>query len=124
MRATVVFHSCSGEFQGGFSIPGLRDIGFQHLAFVIDGAPQVMCEAVDLHIDLVQVPAPVGQGAHAVDPLATDFGSEHRAKPVPPEPHRLVAGVDAALVDTNLGGKHVFIGQIQSTLPSRRRPLR
>lgn len=53
--------------------------------------------AVDLHIDLVEVPSPVGEGAHLLDPLSADFGSEHRTEPVPPKPYRFVAAVDAAL---------------------------
>ena len=65
---------------------------------MIDGALQVMRKAVDLHVDLVQVPASVGQGAHPVDPPALDLGSKRRAKPVPPEPHGLVADVDATFV--------------------------
>ena len=36
-------------------------------------------------------------GAHR-DLLASDLGGDHQAEPVPPEPHRLVADVDAALV--------------------------
>ncbi len=65
---------------------------------MVDGPPEVMREVVDLHLDLVEVPAPVGQDAHAVDSLATDLRCEHRAKPVPPEPHALEADVDAALM--------------------------
>jgi hypothetical protein len=36
--------------------------------------------------------------AHGFNPLASDLGGKHRAKPVPPEPHCLVADLDAALV--------------------------
>jgi len=57
--------------------------------------------AVDLHEHLVQMPAPV-----RIRPLMnapfTDLCGEHRAEPVPPETHGLVADIDAAL------GQQVF----------------
>ena len=40
----------------------------------------------------------MGQGPHPVDPLPADFGGEHRTEALPPEPDRLVADVDPALV--------------------------
>ena len=45
-----------------------------------------------------QRPAPAGQGALAVDPLATDLRCEHRAKSVPPAAHGHMADLDAPLV--------------------------
>jgi hypothetical protein len=36
-------------------------------------------------------------GPHALDALSADLVGEHRTEPVPPEAHRLVADVDAAL---------------------------
>ena len=44
------------------------------------------------------VPAPALVGARPVDPPASDLGGEHRPEPVAPEPHRLVAHLDAPLV--------------------------
>jgi hypothetical protein len=38
------------------------------------------------------------QGPHLVDLLPADLGGEHWAKALPPEPDRLMADVDAALV--------------------------
>ena len=58
--------------------------------------------AVDLHADLIKVPLPVGVGPHGVDPFAADLSGEYRAQPVPPQPHRLVADVDASF------GQNVF----------------
>ncbi len=63
----------------GAAIPGLQDVGFQNLAFVVDSMPEALRETVDLHEDLVQVPAPLWQGAHPVKPSAPDLGGEHRA---------------------------------------------
>ena len=56
-----------------------------------------MCFTSDLHKDFIQVPAPAA-GSQGVDPLLPDLGGEHRSEPVPPEPHRLVANLDAALM--------------------------
>jgi hypothetical protein len=53
--------------------------------------------SVDLHEHLVKVPSPVA-GRHALDAAFPELGCEQRAEAVPPEPHRLVADLDAALV--------------------------
>ena len=44
----------------------------------------------------VQVPAPVGIPT-VMNPSFSDLGRKHRAEPVPPEPYRLVADIDAAV---------------------------
>jgi hypothetical protein len=54
--------------------------------------------AVDLHADIVQVPVPMALGAHRVHAPAADLGRKHRAKPVPPIPHRFMADLDTAFV--------------------------
>ena len=72
--------------------------GFQHLAFVINRTPRVSCPAIDLHENLVQIPAPTGPRPHPVDAPLTDFRSKHRSKPVPPKLYRLMADLDAELV--------------------------
>src|SRR5208282_3343449 len=71
--------------------------GFQDLALVVDGAPKIAELAVDLHEHLIQMPAPLRIAAHARDASLTNLGSEHWAKPVPPQPDGLVADVDPAL---------------------------
>ena len=68
----------------------------KHFAFVIDGAPQVMCFTVDADKHLVQMPSPP-RIRLMVDALFPDLRGEHRAEPVPPEPYRLVADIDATL---------------------------
>jgi hypothetical protein len=45
------------------------------------------------------MPSPLGAVPHPVDPPPTDFRGEHRADPVPPEPHRFMADLDATLVE-------------------------
>ena len=62
MRATMPLHGFPQGFQGGFSIPTLGHKGFQDLAVVIDGPPQVVGDTVDLYEDGIQMPPPVGQG--------------------------------------------------------------
>ena len=52
---------------------------------------------VDLHEHLVQVPAPLAR-FHAFDPALPDLRSKHRAEPMPPEPNRFIADLDAALM--------------------------
>jgi hypothetical protein len=98
MRAIMPLHRFPEEFQCGFSIPALGGKGFPDFAFVIDGPPEVVGEAVDLHVDRVQVPAPVGQGPHSIHPLEANLRGEHRAKSVPPEAHRLMTDLNTALI--------------------------
>jgi hypothetical protein len=66
---------------------------------VIDGPPKLVRLAVDLHVHLIEMPPPVAACAHSLHPFASDLGGKHRAEPVPPEPHRLVADVDATFVE-------------------------
>ena len=79
-------------------VPRLGDIRFQHFPLMIDGPPEVVHLAVDLHVDLVEMPFPVGVLAHPLDPLPADLGGEHWTEPVPPQPDRLMADIDPALV--------------------------
>jgi hypothetical protein len=53
--------------------------------------------AINLHKDLVQMPAPLRIGSHLHDPPLSDLGGEYRPKPVPPKPDGLVADIDPAL---------------------------
>ncbi len=56
-----------------------------------------MCLAVDPDENLVEVPTPVRECPHPIDLLTAGLGSKHWPEPVPPEPHGLVADVDATL---------------------------
>jgi len=53
--------------------------------------------AVDLHDNLVQMPAPAAR-PHSLNPPFSDFCRKHRAEPVPPETEGFVTHVDAALM--------------------------
>jgi len=64
---------------------------------MIDGSPEIAELAVDLHENLIQMPAPLSTASHAGDPPFPNFGGEHWTKSVPPKPDGLVANVDATL---------------------------
>ena len=93
----MLLHGFLEEFQRGLLVPCLRHEAFQHLALVVDGPPQVMPLAIDFHENFIQVPPPMA-GSHTLDPPFPDLGREQRAEPVPPEPHSLMADVDAAFM--------------------------
>ena len=65
---------------------------------MIDGAPEVVPLAVDLHENLVEMTPPVAR-SQPLDPALLDLICEHRAEPMLPKPHRLVADVDTTLVE-------------------------
>lgn len=64
----------------------------------VPGAPQVLDSTIDLHEDLVEVPPSLCTRSQRRRPFAADVSSDQGTKPVPPEPDRLVAHVNAALV--------------------------
>ena len=78
-------------------IAALRDEALENLAFLIDCTPKVDHLSIQLHVHLIEVPAPVAKAAHARDALPTNVAGEQRPKPVPPHPHCLVANVDPSL---------------------------
>ena len=98
MRVTMPLYGFPKESQCSFAISAFRQIAVEDLAFVVDRSPELVLDAVDLHEDLIQMPSPVGQGPHAIDPLSPDLGGEHRAKSVPPKAHGFMANLDAPLV--------------------------
>lgn len=55
------------EFQCRLLVSTLRDEAFQHLAFVIDGAPEVVLHAIDLHEHFVEMPAPMPEGSPGME---------------------------------------------------------
>jgi Protein of unknown function (DUF2924) len=88
------FQRFSEKFQRSPAISCLRDGTLQDFFLVVHGLPQVMLLAVDLHEYLDQVPSPTAR-PHALDPVLSDLGSEHRTETMPPEPHRLMTNADA-----------------------------
>ncbi len=74
----------------------LRRENLKHLVFVIHRTPEVMCLAIDPDEHLVQVPTP-WRKRPKMNASVPDRSREHGTEPVPPEPYRLVADIDAAL---------------------------
>lgn len=85
------------ELQCSSYVPFLGDVGFRDLGFVIDGAPHVLGLAINLHKDLVEMPAPMAKARLPADPLTENVGSERRPKAVPSQPDCLITIADAAL---------------------------
>ena len=63
---------------------------------MIDGPPKGAALTVDLDEHFVQMPSRLRPGAQPPCALLAGLVRKHRAKPMPPEPHRLMADVDAA----------------------------
>lgn len=78
-------------------VPLLRDVTLEHLAFVIDGTPEIMHLTIYPDVHLVEVPLPVPEAAHPPHPLAANISRKQWPEPVPPEPHCFMTNVDPAL---------------------------
>ena len=98
-RPTVASHRFPEHLQCSALASSHRNERLQELAFVIDSAPKMAALTIDLHEDLVEVPAPFRVGAHSVAPLPPDLDGEHRAETAPSEPDRFVADVYAAFME-------------------------
>src|SRR5271157_3382332 len=96
-RSAVFLHDALEKLHRRRLVSLRSDDRFQDLALVVDSAPEIAELSVDLHKHLVQMPPPLRIAVHVRDPLLADLGGEHRAKPVPPKPDRLMADVDPAL---------------------------
>ena len=59
VRLAVALHRPFKKLYGGLLISPFRGEYFEYLAFVIHGAPEVMCLAIDPNEYLVQVPSPL-----------------------------------------------------------------
>jgi hypothetical protein len=60
-------------------------------------SPQVDHLTIELHVHLVEVPAPLAEATHPAHPLATDVARKQWAEPVLPQPYPLMTDVDPAL---------------------------
>ena len=78
-------------------VAGFGDVAFQDLSFVIHGPSQIDHLPIELHVHLVEVPAPLTETTHRAYALPADIAGKHRTEPVPPHPHGLVTDVDTAL---------------------------
>jgi hypothetical protein len=94
----IALHCFSEKFQCCLAVSALGNITFQHLTFVINGSPEVMCLSIYLYEDLVQVPLPVRIRSHPTDPVSSYLSSKHWAKSIPPKPNCFVADLNASFV--------------------------
>jgi hypothetical protein len=65
---------------------------------MIDGPPEIVLFAVDLHEHLVKMPTPA-TGFHTFDPAFTNLGSKHRPEPMPPISDGFMADIDAPFME-------------------------
>ncbi len=91
-------HQFPEEFQCCGFVSALRDDGFQHLSFVIYGAPEIMSLSIHLHKNLFHVPLPFRECSQLLHPLSPDLGGKHRPETVPPVADGFVTDIDASLV--------------------------
>jgi hypothetical protein len=87
----LVLQEFSQQSQGSSRIASLLNQPIQHLAFVIDGAPQPHPLAADLHDHFVQVPTAGGLG-----PGPPEILCEGLAELQGPAANGLVAGLNTA----------------------------
>ena len=60
----VSFHRFFQKDKRRLLVPGLGDVALQDFSFMIDGSPQVVLDAIDLHEDLIEVPLPLSVLPH------------------------------------------------------------
>ncbi len=93
----MALHRALQELQRGPAIPPLAGEGLKHRAFVIHGMPQVVRFPIDPDERFIQMPSPLGMTSMLLNALLPDLRGKHWTKPVPPEPPRFVADIDALL---------------------------
>jgi hypothetical protein len=89
----------SQEFQGGLLVSGSGDIGFEDLALMVDGAPQIAGLAGNRHEHLVHVPAPLRDLTQIAGSAFSDHACEQASKAIDPKPDALMADIDTALME-------------------------
>lgn len=98
LRRPISLHRFLQKCKCGLLIPGLGDIGFENLAFMIDCAPEIVVYAVDLYKHLIKVSPPLWNLAHEGSAPLSNLPREDRTKPVDPKSNALVTNVDPALM--------------------------
>lgn len=64
----------SGKFECRLTIARLGHEALEDFAFMICGAPEIMCLTINLPEHLIDMPAPLPPGPHSVNALAADRG--------------------------------------------------
>ena len=65
---------------------------------MIDSTREIVLHAIDLHEDLIEMPATVAEMAHGIPPAPSDLSRKDRPEPGPPEPDRFMGDIDPPLV--------------------------
>lgn len=78
---------------------GFGDVAFEHFAFMIDRAPEVVLDTIDLHKGLIQMPLLLGMLAHKGGLIRPDLPGEDRTKSITLSPDAFVADIDPILVE-------------------------
>jgi len=84
LRIAVSFHCFVQEFQCSSLVASLGDIAFQYFAFVVDGAPEIMLDAIDFDEDFIEMPLPLCDPAHVVSTWFTDLLCEVSSEAINP----------------------------------------
>ena len=95
---TVSLHGFLQKPECSGLITGFGDIALQDFILMIDGAPEVVLDAIDLHKHLIQLPLPLSVLAHVGRSFRPDLTCEDWTKSIYLKPHAFVADVDAALM--------------------------
>src|SRR3954465_15258757 len=93
----LLFQQLAKQAFGGPLVPPLLDENVEHEAILVDGPPEPVLLASDLHLDLVQVPLVSGTGQPAPDLVGEALAELARPLPdglmvfaaQPPRPTRL-----------------------------------
>ena len=96
---TISSELFSFEFQCGFLVQPRGHEHLEHLALMVDGAPEGVLQAIDLHGDLIEMPAMASGMAPGSHPLPSDPCGKDRPEPDPPEPTCFKRNVDPSIVN-------------------------
>jgi len=91
-------HRFLQEFKGYTLVSALCHKAFQNFSFVVDCTPQVVAFTINFHEDFVQMLLPPREWSKMVNSSFSDFGSELRAKSVPPKAGGFVANLDTTFM--------------------------
>ncbi len=66
---------------------------------MVDGAPEIVLDAIDLDENLIEVPLLWSMLSHVGSSFRPDLTSEDWTKAIAPVPHAFVTGVDSTLME-------------------------
>ncbi len=99
LRFPIPFHDFLKKNHCCLAVASLGNKGFQNLTLVVNGTPQVICLAIDLHKYFVQVPSPVGViPGRRMKSFLTDLARKQGTKSIPPIADCFMADINAAFM--------------------------